>query len=94
MLLQLHFLHDPSRIQKERHLRLFFADASPARVMLEAWAEDADGGELGPLLQRYGAEPPLWSVIASLSILADSAAENIIIQALAGAVLLSRISIM
>ena len=53
--------------------------------MLEAWAEDADGGELGALLQRYGAAPPSQALLTCLGSRADSAAEELVIQALAGA---------
>ena len=60
-------------------------DASLARRILEGWAEDADGGELGALLQRYGAGPPSRALLASLGIQADSAAQDLVTLALAGA---------
>ncbi len=52
--------------------------------MLEEWAEDADGGELGVLLQRYGAEPPSQALLTCLGSRADSAAEELVTRALAG----------
>ena len=55
--------------------------------MLEAWAEDADGGELGALLQRYGAVPPSQALLTCLGSRADSAAEDLVTRALAGATL-------
>ena len=55
--------------------------------MLEEWAEDADGGELGTLLQRYGAEPPSQALLTCLGNRADSAAEELVTRALAGTLL-------
>lgn len=55
--------------------------------MLEAWAEDADGGELGALLQRYGAVPPSQALLTCLGRQADSAAEELVTRALAGTTL-------
>ena len=55
--------------------------------MLEAWAEDADGGVLGALLQRYGAEPPSQALLTCLGSRADYAAEELVTLALAGAAL-------
>ena len=61
------------------------ADASPTRAVLEAWAEDPDGGELGALLQRYGAGPPSRALLTSLGSQADSAAQDLVVEVLAGA---------
>lgn len=66
-------------------LHCYVADASPARSVLEAWAEDPDGGELGALLQRYGAGPPSRALLTSLGSQADSAAQDLVIEVLAGA---------
>ena len=61
------------------------AGASPARTMLEGWAEDADGGKLGTLLQRYGAGPPSRALLTTLGRQADAAAQDLASMVLAGA---------
>ena len=61
------------------------AGASPARKMLEGWAEDADGGKLGTLLQRYGAGPPSRALLTTLGRQADLAAQDLACLVLAGA---------
>ncbi|CAK0783823.1 hypothetical protein CVIRNUC_007023 [Coccomyxa viridis] len=61
--------------------------ASPARKMLEGWAEDADGGKLGTLLQRYGAGPPSRALLTTLGRQADLAAQDLACLVLADDVL-------
>jgi len=67
------------------YLHCCVADASPARAVLEAWAEDPDGGELGALLQRCGAGPPSRALLTSLGSQAASAAQDLVVEVLAGA---------
>ena len=67
------------------HARVLAAGASPARKMLEGWAEDADGGKLGTLLQRYGAGPPSRALLTTLGRQADLAAQDLACLVLAGA---------
>ena len=61
------------------------AGGSPAREMLVGWAEDADGGKLGTLLQRYGAGPPSRALLTALGRQADAAAQDLASLVLAGA---------
>ena len=53
--------------------------------MLEGWAEDADGGKLGTLLQRYGAGPPSRALLTTLGRQAGAAAQDLASMVLAGA---------
>lgn len=72
------------RVVSYSRVFLFATDASPARALLTEWAKDSDGGELGALLQRYGVGPPGRALLATLGSRADSAAQDLVVMALAG----------
>ena len=59
------------------HARLLLQVQVQPEQLLEGWAEDADGGKLGTLLQRYGAGPPSRALLTTLGRQADAAAQDL-----------------